>query len=290
MTDTQTAVPCVQVPPTLPTLGFGTNLYTWNGQTVQQLSAAALAAAELGYTWYDTTDDTLPTISTALQDRPRAELIYSHRIYTIPSLQGTRSRCESIGGYLDMMYVGNPPNTNSRSEFKTVMSNVYIGMLKCKSAGLVRHIGVCNYGLRQLQLLVQWCRDNEYQLPDFAILETHPFHTQSDLITEYQRLNIQPIAYSALGGTGTQYFADNYDLHTFVHAHNLASYTQACIGYNHSRGIPSIVRSLDAAHLDINAATPVDDIDFSVLDKCNIYTAFNNDSSNAALADAQLRI
>jgi diketogulonate reductase-like aldo/keto reductase len=291
---------CAQKSPILPSIGFGTNLYPWldeiekHSETSEDLKDGIQKATEIGYTWFDVTDDNYKDVIKATQSTKkiqRKDLIYSHRIYTIPSVEWTKERTKEIG-YFDMMYVGNPPFTTYRSEFKTVIGNVWIGLLKCKAEGLTKYVGICNFQRKQLQIFLEWCDDNEYQYPDFGIIETHPFYSCNDLIEYYNDKKILPIAYGSLGGVGSDYFQENSDIKDFVSKYKLQSFAQACIGYNSSRGISTIVRSLKKEHLLINAETPVDrsDIQWNELNDVNIYSPFNNDTSNAIVANGGLKI
>lgn len=281
---------CCQISPNIPKIGFGTNLYDWNQETKEDLLKALDSALKIGYRYFDLEDGNDYIIKHLNESKiDRKKLFISERIYTVPSIENTKNRIKEIG-YLDMLYVGNPPATSSRNEFNIVMRNIWTGLLKVKAEGLVKHIGISNFHSKQLGLLIKYCDENEYQYPDFVFIETHPFNTNKDLIKLYQKYNIKIIGYSTLGFVGTSYFEENYDLQQFVKKNKLESYAQACIGFNLNRNISVVTKSLNEEHLRINYETEKYlDIDYTELEELNIYSPFNSDTTNSMIANGLIR-
>ena len=78
----------------------------------------------------------------------------------------------------------------------------YAQMCDAIALGHTRSVGVCNFSLRQLQELVNYCIENQLPLPSVLQNEFHPFlHKQSVPLMEYCRANnIAFQAHSSLGG------------------------------------------------------------------------------------------
>ncbi|MGF1510042.1 MAG: aldo/keto reductase [Myxococcota bacterium] len=68
-------------------------------------------------------------------------------------------------------------------------------MLKLKSAGLCRQVGVSNFSLTKVQRL----QEKVGQLPAMNQVELHPYLQQPDLVAGCQRLGVGVTAYSPLG-------------------------------------------------------------------------------------------
>ena len=68
-------------------------------------------------------------------------------------------------------------------------------MEKCLDAGLCRNIGVCNFSVKKLKVILNDCKVK----PAANQVESHPFFAQKELVDFCQSNQIQFVAYSPLG-------------------------------------------------------------------------------------------
>ena len=75
------------------------------------------------------------------------------------------------------------------------LSETWQGMEELVQAGLVRHIGICNYNAGLLNDLMAYASIK----PAMLQIESHPYLTQENLIHHAHNLNIAVTAFSPLG-------------------------------------------------------------------------------------------
>ncbi len=97
-----------------------------------------------------------------------------------------------------------PEATSPRMEFaKVPLSETWAAMEDLVDAGLVRNIGICNYGTALLRDLLNTCRIR----PAVLQVEMHPYLTQDKLVRFCREEGIAVTAFSPLGAQS--YFALN---------------------------------------------------------------------------------
>jgi diketogulonate reductase-like aldo/keto reductase len=159
-----------------PTVGLGTTEFSWNGETKKDIAAIIPDAIKMGYRFIDldeTYDPNPITDAIAEVEINRSDLFISQKIYTIPTITETKRRTEKIE-YLDLLYLANPPLTDSRITFNDVLKSEWYGMANVKAEKLVKNIGICNFHNKQLNLFLKLCDREELEYPDFALLEILP--------------------------------------------------------------------------------------------------------------------
>src|SRR5437868_7934351 len=89
-----------------------------------------------------------------------------------------------------------PDEPHPRMKFARVpLSETWAGMEDLVTAGLVRHIGVCNYGTALLRDLLSYARVR----PAVLQVELHPYLTQPKLVRFCHEAGIEVTAFSPLG-------------------------------------------------------------------------------------------
>lgn len=95
--------------------------------------------------------------------------------------------------YLDLVSIHSPlTDANRRRE-------TYGALIELRDAGLVKSVGVCNYGIKALMEI----QDNGFELPSINQLELSPFNTHSDIISfcKEHDIAVSCAAWSKLSGT-----------------------------------------------------------------------------------------
>ena len=75
------------------------------------------------------------------------------------------------------------------------LTETWKALESCVDAGLCRNIGVCNFSIKKLKMILADCKIR----PAANQIECHPFFPQNDLLEFCQSEGIQLIAYSPLG-------------------------------------------------------------------------------------------
>lgn len=94
--------------------------------------------------------------------------------------------------YLDVVYIHSPlTDANKRRE-------TYGALLELRDAGLVKSVGVCNYGVKALMEI----QDCGFELPSINQLELSPFNTHSDVVSfcKENSIAVSCAAWSKLSG------------------------------------------------------------------------------------------
>ena len=82
---------------------------------------------------------------------------------------------------------------------KTRRVDQYKAILELQKEGLIKHVGVSNYGAKHLQEI----HDAGFAMPAANQLEIHPLSRQSETLQYMDQHNILPIAYSSLAPLST---------------------------------------------------------------------------------------
>lgn len=271
-------------------IGYGTKIYQSTGETETQVAEKTSVALNLGYRFIDL-PESAEEITTAISQSKtsRKNLFISQKIYTEVSIDGMKERNKNIE-YLDLLYIANPPITSARITFNAVMRSLWLAMIEVKNLGLVRFIGICNFHSKQLRIFLKLCQDNNWQLPDYAFLEVHPFNYDSDLIKLYQKNKIGLISYSPLG-MGIDLYPEHLTIQKITKKYGAESYAQILLSWLLSKDISSAVKSTNIEHMTQNLKLiDLAEEDIEILDNLNSYAIINNDTANSYIANGEITI
>jgi len=148
----------------MPVLG----LATW--QLTRDTADAVEAALQLGYRMIDTAADygTQPGIGEALKrsDIPRSDIFLVTKVEETDDAYGATRKylAELQQGYADLMLLHRPPPHGAGEE-------LWQGLIRAKSEGLARDIGVSNYSVE----LIEQLADATGEMPAVNQIEWSPF-------------------------------------------------------------------------------------------------------------------
>lgn len=142
----------------------------------------------------------------------------------------------------------------------------------CKTKGLVRNIGVCNFSLAKLKALC----DQATMLPTMNQIELHPYLQQSELLSFCRERTIQLTAYSPLGSGDRPEALKKQDEPTLldnpvvgkVAAKHRISPAQTLLAWGLNRGAVVIPKSTNPVRIRQNLAAAdlrLDDSDMASL-------------------------
>jgi len=146
---------------------------------------------------------------------------------------------------LDVMLIHSPFGLSVDGQL-----NVWRGLIAAKQEGLVNHIGVSNFNLAQIELLVAetgiW--------PSVHEMEFHPWvHAQARELARWcQEKGIVVVAYGSLGGRKhTNRTSDSVALLASAHG---VSQTQILLRWAQQQGVVTIPGATSLAHISDNLA------------------------------------
>jgi len=184
----------------MPALGFGT--YQINDDDVV---AAVETALKLGYRHIDTAQAYENEVGVGkglvASGVDTSEVFITTKLWPgnpdwgMPSksydetIAATKASVEKLGVDSVDLYLIHAPFGGAEARLA-----MYRAMVTCQKEGLVKSIGVSNYGIAHLQELEQ----AELPLPAVNQLELHPTNQKSELLAYMVERNILPIAYSSL--------------------------------------------------------------------------------------------
>lgn len=168
-----------------------TGLGTW-----QMALAAAWTieyAFELGYRMVDTSGDygTQPAVGEAIatSNLPRDELFVVTKVEeTDDAYEASKRNLDELGlDYVDLMLIHRPPPDGAGE-------HLWAGLLRAKSEGLARDIGVSNYSIEQMSRLY----DGSGEVPAVNQVEWTPFGWSPEMLDFCNNEGIAVMAYSPL--------------------------------------------------------------------------------------------
>ena len=201
----------------MPVIGLGT--FGSDNYTSDQVAAAVIGAAEVGYRHFDCAsiygnEDAVGSSLKTIQERgiPREELWITSKVWNDRHDDVIASCRQSLVDlkldYLDLFLVHWPfPNSHGKGvdvHSRDPHAKAYIHadymqtwrqMEELVRLGLVRHIGTSNMTVPKLKLLLQ---DAEI-MPTANEMEMHPHFQQPELFDFVRQNGIVPIGYSPLG-------------------------------------------------------------------------------------------
>ncbi|RIB01289.1 aldo/keto reductase [Gigaspora rosea] len=181
----------------IPVIGLGL-FQSESGQTAKQ---AALWALEAGYRHLDTAavygNEKDVGIAIAESKIPRENIFITTKIANTGNKIGYESTLKAAdtslknlqSGYIDLLLIHSPlPGPQKRAE-------TYKALQELVKRGLVKSIGVSNYGVKHLQELLD---SNPEIKPAINQVEIHPWLARSDIVSFCNKHNIVVEAYSPL--------------------------------------------------------------------------------------------
>jgi len=158
----------------IPIIGFG----TYRIQPGQETYASVKTALQVGYRMIDTAElyRNQADVGRACRDSgiPRAQLFVTSKLWDAEhgydkALQAGRKSVRELGlDYIDL-YLIHSPGANSREGGKIV--ETWDALLQLKKEGLMRSVGVSNFGVQHLDALETHARE----MPVVNQFELHPF-------------------------------------------------------------------------------------------------------------------
>lgn len=153
-----------------------------------------------------------PKLASALAKWPRDVLWVTSKIPLVamgyePTLRQVNATLEELRTpWVDLMLIHRPNNSpgpkgdKEQQVTRRLRLSSFRALLDARAAGLVRHVGVSNYGVAYLNELAE----AGLPMPFANELEFHPFieTRQWALVRRCQALGIRIIAYNSLGGLG----------------------------------------------------------------------------------------
>ena len=171
----------------MPVLGLGTWLLNNN------TTATIVKALELGYRMIDTSGDygTQLGIGEGIKQSGvnRDDFYLVTKVEeTDDAYQATRKNLSELQlEYADLMLIHRPPRTSAGEE-------LWQGLIRAKSEGLTKDIGVSNYSIDQMQALI----DDSGEVPVANQIEWSPFGYSQKMLDYCQKNKIIIQAYSPL--------------------------------------------------------------------------------------------
>jgi len=201
----------------IPAIGFG----TYSIQPGEATYAAVKSALVLGYRMFDTAmiHGNEADVGRAIRDSgiPRSELFVTTKVFNTDhgyqrALSAGRQSNALLGlGYIDMLLIHSPLGLPQGKIVET-----YDALLKLQEEGVVRSVGVSNFGVTHLQALADYCRPT----PAVNQFELHPlvYNSRKELVDYCRDKGILVQPYGSLL-TGDDTLLQLRDLQSIADAH-----------------------------------------------------------------------
>ena len=128
--------------------------------------------------------------------------------------------------------------------------NTYRAMVELKEKGLVKHVGVSNFSMKKLKMLIE-----SGLKPEMNQIEIHPYFKQDELIQFCRDNDILVTAYSPLGSrhlmTNEESITKNSVILEIAQKHNCTP-AQAVLAWGMNRGVCVIPKSVNAERIREN--------------------------------------
>lgn len=224
---------------------FGLGLY--KSKRGAETYSAVLSALHLGYRhldtaqWYRNESD----VGRALADSgiPREQVFVTTKLWVWhwgyeKALEAIRESNAKLGGtYIDLLLLHAPGNKDLRAETWRALEDM-------RAAGVVRDIGVSNFGVAHLEKLALTATTP----PAINQVELHPWLARKELAAYCKRQGIQLEAYSPLT---KGMMLDNVVLREIAEQAQ-ATPAQVLIAYSLAKGYVTIPKSVDPARQQEN--------------------------------------
>ncbi|HUB93836.1 MAG TPA: aldo/keto reductase, partial [Verrucomicrobiae bacterium] len=217
----------------MPILGLG----TW--QLNRQTANTIIHALQLGYPMIDTSGDygTQPGIGEGIKESgiARSDFFLVTKVEeTDNAYEATKRDLQDLQlDYADLMLIHRPPQDS-------VGERLWEGLMRARDEGLTKDIGVSNYSIEQIQLLI----DKTGEIPAVNQIEWSPFGHSKDML-EYCRTNgIIIQAYSPLTRSDR---LDDSMIQEIADEHGKTP-AQIIIRWNLQLGVVPIIKANSAKH------------------------------------------
>lgn len=197
----------------LPTIGLGTWIDPESKVPPSTLFDVTVTAIKVGYRTFDCADNygTEPYVVSAILQAglPREDFYIiskSHRPSSPEDLQELLQG-EGLESY-DLFLLHSPPLVRP-SQFRSVLLRYWTLLNAYVKRGLVAHIGVSNFYIHQMNMLLELCSQNDLLFPSVNQIELHPLMQNKGLIPWCQQNGISVMAHTPLGGLASPIILSN---------------------------------------------------------------------------------
>ncbi|KAJ0981230.1 hypothetical protein J5N97_009485 [Dioscorea zingiberensis] len=256
----------------MPVLGMGTAAYPV--PEPELVEAAIFEAMKLGYRHFDTASlyqSERPlgrAISRAIQTgiiSNRSELFIATKLACFDAYPGAvvpalRDSLNALGiEYVDLYLIHAPMRVRGEKRFVFTMDDVmpfdsvgtWEGMEECYELGLAKAIGVSNFPIDKLKLLLSHAKVH----PAVNQVEMHPLWQQKELRELCKEKGIHVSSYSPLGGTGC--FWGNREVLHLKEIEKIAgdkgkTAAQVCLRWGLEKGVSVLPKSFNKERLQEN--------------------------------------
>ncbi len=253
----------------IPVIGLG----TWKSNSAEIYSAIRWAI-KLGYKHFDCASiyNNEETIGLAISDcmieegLKREDVFITSKLWNnahhpedvLPSLKNTLARLKL--DYLDL-YLMHWPVAQKKESYmpfeeddmisldKVPLSDTWQAMEEAYQQGLVKAIGVSNFGVNRLTELMMTCQ----VYPMVNQVECHPYFAQEELLNFCNKNDIIMTAYSPLGSGSDILFIDE-TLSRIAKKHEV-SVAEVVLAWNIARDVVVIPKATEEFHLRNNIAS-----------------------------------
>lgn len=235
----------------IPCLGFG----TWQIPEDERLSESLAAALRLGYRHIDTASiyANEQGIREAIRASgvPRRELFITDKVWNTDrgyssTLEACERSLERLGtDYLDLYLIHWPAIHGETTTWQALNYGTWRALEELYAKGTVRAIGVSNFMPHHLVPLLARARIR----PMVNSIEFHPGYMQLPALRFCRAQGIGVLGWAPLGRGA---LLANPVLARIAREHH-RTVAQVCLRWSLEHGVPPIVKSVNAAHLEENA-------------------------------------
>ena len=209
-------------------------------------------AIELGYNHIDTATNygtELYTIEGITETNiNRQDIFFTSKIALLVNIERMRTNLAGMQ-YYDLLLLHYPSlNTGSRQKFKQAIKPLWEGMQMYRNNGIVKNIGVSNFYLNHLDLLLEVCDEYNLSYPVVNQIEIHPGNLELAYVPYMKSKNIIPFAHTPLGGLSSKQLLSN-EIFINIGRRIGATPAQVVLAYMLKRGIGVVTASKNIDHM-----------------------------------------
>ncbi|KAF3432037.1 hypothetical protein FNV43_RR26776 [Rhamnella rubrinervis] len=259
---------------TIPLIGLGTAEYPF-GSSSKSMKDIILQAIQIGYRHFDSASvyQSESPLGDAIEDAIKLGLIESrddlfitsklwcnaaHHDLVLPALQKTLKNLKLE--YLDLYLIHFPVSVkSSETEFPVKkedlvpidINSVWEAMEECKKLGLVKSIGVSNFSIKKLELLLSKANI----LPAVNQVEMNPLWQQTKLREFCKEKGILITGYSPLGASGARWGSNRVmgcEVLKEIAQKKGKSIAQVCLRWVYEQGVSVVVKTFNKERMKEN--------------------------------------